>query len=81
MAVSTRRAPRPSRIVLLVAHAGHHPRVQRVRSAFHPVTHVFQSGAANGAINAYGWRGIAVVPVVMAISLVLTRLVGGRRMA
>ena len=79
MIVTTlRRRAGASRLVLLMAHAGDHPRVQRIRSAFHPVTHVFQSGAANGAINAYGWRGVAVVPVVMAISLPLTRVLGRR---
>jgi hypothetical protein len=79
--LSLRREARPSRLVLLVAHTGENARVQRIRSALHPVTHVFQSGAANGAITAYGWRGMAVVPVVMAISLLLTRVLGRRSLA
>ena len=79
--LSLRRVTRPSRLVLLAAHAGEHPAVRRIRAVFHPMTHLFQSGAANGAINAYGWRGMVVVPVVMAISLLLTRLLGRRTLA
>ncbi|WP_375387389.1 hypothetical protein [uncultured Amnibacterium sp.] len=80
-AATSPRPARPGRLVLLVAHAGEHPRVRRLRAAFHPVGHVFQSGAANGAISAFGWRGVAVVPIVMAASLLLTRLLGRRRLA
>lgn len=69
------------RLVLLMAHAGEHPRVQRLRAVLHPVSHVVQSGAANGAINAYGWRGVVVVPVVVAVSMLLTRLQGRRGLA
>jgi hypothetical protein len=80
--VSISTLKRPIAILVSGAHAipldG--PRVQRMRSTVRSVSHVFESGAANTAVVAFGWRGAVVVPVVVGTSMILAAL-HGRRIA